>query len=545
MSTFHEHQAQRSLDSTSPTSTSPTARIGERWSFGRGSCAAFGCRAAPALWRSALGVAMLGIVSTGCVTGPRNRDVVPQTTSSIRFTGGHIVASTSVQVRASSSSSGPFTTFATTTTSATPTLNIAAGGSTAGIYTWSVSAAVPAARWSTAIEADGCSVTRTYVRVDGGAQLTTFESVSEGGPDGLACFLNEAANGATLQAALSMCRSSDSPVLTLELESTHVGDVVIHSQADVDAIHCATRIQGSLEVAADAPDNVSLPRLRNVTGDVSLTRTTVGAAPHSAQRCGSTVTLASNTRAIELPMLNTVGGDLTMSFPSTGVGTTAGERIDLGLGALTKLGGSLRIDFDVPAVSPCGMANLGVILHDAEVRFANADVGGAFLGSLERVHGTLSVSGGFSVLNLFGALTRVGSLRVEGASQLAPSSFPKLARVDGEARFRDVGFFGPPLKALGAAGSLVLDAVSLGTLEAFGASSFTLSGLDIQNTTLSALTSGGTPLSKISLSATASLTILNNPNLGAAEICAFAEFELMSGWNGQSANLGGVSCQIP
>jgi hypothetical protein len=89
-------------------------------------------------------------------------------------------------------------------------------------------------------------------------------------------------------------------------------------------------------------------------------------------------------------------------------------------------------------------------------------------------------------------------------------------------------------------GNLVVHGSSFSSLENIGGPSLTLGGLDLHdNPALGALLSAGT--SKVTLTASAPLTLSGNAALPSSQVCGFVALQSAAGWSGAS-NLGGVTC---
>ena len=489
-------------------------------------------------------IALYGLLA-GCMLEPGNGQELESTDETVSFHGFLPNASGSVQLRSSSSPAGPFTAWfgSSTTASATPYLWTVPDGSGGAmqIYEWSIDSPVPASSWTTETGADGCNVNATYVRAfTGPYNLYSFDAPSETYPGGFSCLLTAFFNGDGILTALESCRSPDSPVVRLEApaETVTSGDVVVTSQAEADVYACTTTIDGNLTVAPASPTTIDFPHLQQVTGDVSLSLPVEGPpmGPFQEIRCGGTVpvTVESVITRVHLPQLSDVGGNVNIDAPSSGVGTTFGERIEVDLDALTSLGGNLALSFETPAVSPCGLSSLSTTSGDVSLAFATGDVGASsLLSSLTSVDGDVTVIGGFTVLGVLGALEHAGSLDVQSIANPQPSTLAALTTVDGSVYLHDLPG-APLLPALASAGSLVLDDIGAASLGAVGSSSVQAGGLSLfANPSLSDL--GTAVSSNVDFTIGASLEIGTgasaNPSLSAAEVCDFVAYQVSTnGW---------------
>lgn len=474
---------------------------------------------------------------SACMTGPANGDAIESIDAPVTFEGYMPNPGVTVQIAAAATPAGPFTAWngSSATASATATLSIPVGsGGTTPIYPWSVSTVVPQSRWGIESGPDGCDVRATYVTATSGPfSLYTFDAPNDTDPGGLACLVDEFLSGTEAVTALEACRSPDSPVVRLEApgEDPLVGDVLIETQADADAIACIPEIDGNLTIAPMSPTAIDIPALRVVTGDVMLSlpvQAPVG-GPFDEARCGSATptTVWSEITRVHLPQLARIDGNLDIDAPSTGVPTTPGEHIELDLDALAELGGDLSLTFGTPAVSPCGLSALGEVPGDLTIAFANADVGGgSMLSSLTEVGGQVAVSGGFTVIGLLGNLQTAGALSLTDIPNLQPSnSLDALTTVDGLLEVHDMTV--PVVTALTSAGSVLIDDTGFTDLSMVGSDTVTAGGLTLtSNANLAAL---GTT---VDFTSSAELVVgEGNPALTNPEVCTFVAYQqTTNGW---------------
>ncbi len=499
-------------------------------------------------------LALFGLLA-GCMLDPANGEVLTSTQTAVSFSGYVITAAGPVEVRAASTPGGPFAAWpgSSGNASATPYFFSVPDGSGGSIpiYPWSIDVVIPASFWAVETGPDGCDVEATYVRgLAGPYNMYSFDAPSPTYPGGFSCLAQEFIAGQGIVPALQTCRSASSPVVRLEVpdEAVHVGNVVITNQAEADAFACVYTIDGNLTVAPTSPTMIDLPRLQTVTGDVALSLPVEAppGGPFSETRCGSSSpsTVQSVITRVHLPQLSQVDGNVDIDAPSTGVGTTSGERIELDLDALVNLGGNLDIAFGTPAVSPCGLSSLVMAGGDLSLSFSTGDVGAAsLLSSLQEVEGNVAVSGGFTTIGVLGQLEHAGSLMVQDIANPNPSStLDALLTVDGSVYLHDLPG-NPLLTSLTSAGALVLEDVGASSLSGVGSASVEAGTLSLlANPSLSNL--GSTTSSNINLTSGASLIIgagsAANPALTTAEVCEFVAYqENVNGWTAQGA---GFSC---
>lgn len=492
---------------------------------------------------------------TGCMLNPGNGQQVESSAATVSFSGFLPTASGAVQVRASSNPGGPFVAWAGSSTNANATPHFFGvpdgSGGTMQIYRWAIDVPVPAASWGVETGVDGCDVNATYVRAyTGPYNLYSFDVQSDTYPGAASCLLSAFVDGDGILDALNACRSPDSPIVRLEApgDEVHVGNVVISSQAQADEFACVTTIDGDLTISPSSPTTIDMPRLEHVTGDVSLSLPVEGPpmGPYQEIRCGSSSpsTVESVITRVHLPALADVTGNLDIDAPSSGVGTTFGEPIEVDLDALTSLGGNLSLSFETPAISPCGLSSLTSMAGNLSLSFSTGDVGGSsLLPGLLSVNGDVAVSGGFTVLGVLGALEHAGSLDVQDIANPNPTStLDALTTVDGSVYLHDLPSI-PLVPGLTDAGVIVLDDIGATTLSLIGSSSVSADGLSLfANPSLSEL--GSTVSSNIDFAAGASLVIgtgvAANPSLSAAEVCDFVSYQQsVNGWTPAGS---GFSC---
>ena len=316
---------------------------------------------------------------------------------------------------------GPWTTFDTVVSSSFP-LHVL----DTDLYGFSTSTVIPG--WVST----GCGE-EVYVRVQGTS--LTFNAVTFDGENadveqtGMDCIADEIDAGNTLINAATTCASEDYPVVRLRtqlLGGTLPGGVTISDQSEADEIACYREIDGTLTVADSSALSISLAHLERVTGDVHLFFSR-DPAPGDAP----------DVREILLPSLHTIEGDLFVHYPGEG-----GETVDfdVGLPALTSLGGDLTIDLVTFNAHVSGIDALESIPGNVAVTTSGDDYHSDFLlPSLAWVGGDMDFALGGTTTGLFDAVEEVGGdLRIVGAflppgsPSLGVPNFESLATVHGD-----------------------------------------------------------------------------------------------------------------
>jgi hypothetical protein len=486
-------------------------------------------------------VGWVAVLCGACVMSPLNGDNVADTSAPISFWGYGQSPSVPVSVEAAASASGPFSAvpIPSTKTSAQVSWTLAGGFP---LYGFSASAAIPAAAWH---GVSGCSTKETFLRVHADTSaLMTFDTAG-----GLFCFQNQLNNGADYNKAIGVCRAARSPLARITQGAVvHVGDVLIDDASDIAPLACVDTIQGSLTVTSTAPNNVSLPNLHRVTGNVQLTYTSYLNPQHPGgyqiNRCGALRSVTADVRTFDLPVLEAVQGSLTLvqegSFSGSGVST---QPIELGLNSLGNVGGDVSITIAQFGGSPCGLTGLAYVPGNLTLNWMTAgEIDGSvntLLSGVTEVAGTFTMLGGHNRIGTpLASMVRAGALHFEGNGYLSGFTFPKLTTVTGNAYLAGM----TPntiLKTLTSVGSLELVSSALSSLEQVGGTTLGLAGLSLQNnSSLSALLNNQAK-SKVTLTPQASVSLSGNGSLPHTQVCKFASFEKTLGWTGP---LTGDSC---
>ncbi|MGC4065923.1 MAG: hypothetical protein QM784_14990 [Polyangiaceae bacterium] len=458
----------------------------------------------------------------GCVLSPTDEAAVCGTNGAVSFSGFTLNPTETVQLEYGPSATGPFTPFATATTSAS---SVTVGRT--ALYSWSISTPVPGWRTTTA----GFEV-YLRARLTTGGNLVTFDTVNASGQTATTCLAEQLNAGRTAVEAATQCRSPDSPVIhvtapthsTCACPATYDGDVRIDGPASAAQFSCLRNINGSLTVTAAAPSAVSMISLTAVTGDVDLDYTTA----------------AGSSRTINLSALDDIDGSLDVR------GSFGAGPIVLGLDALRWLSGDLTVQLEntsTNALSVTGLSALSVIPTWANVRLVSrgAFTSSGFLPSFlstETVHIEslgLDPTRGIPLTlpklrlaidlelvypvglpatpNTTGYVSREVLPELETASSIRITNdpyYPSYSRY----------YSGAPRKMpkLRTASQIVLEGTQLANLD-FGASTISLQALTLRrNTALRELARPGLTFT----SPTGPLTIVDNPALRQCDAQAFA-----------------------
>ena len=294
----------------------------------------------------------------------------------------------------------------------------------------------------------------------------------------------------------------------------YTGDLVLHNEREAAAYVHVKTLHGSLTIAPEGPVTISLPALQTVTGAVDISVLLFPAATQVSSACGLGEVLDYVQSQAYLPALATIGGTLRVEQQPTELGLTVhssyGHLVDLGLPALTDLGGDLQVIFGSGWTSACGLPALSEVPHDVLLSLGPQDhTGLGLLGALTQVGGSLTLDGGFTVSGVLPALQTVdGSTWVTGNGQLI---FPALAYDMGELV---IDHLRPEVSGLHVVLGYASDPITVGGL--------TLT----DNPSLTSLATGGA----LRLALGAQLHVSGNPMLSGAEVCAFVAEQEALGW---------------
>jgi hypothetical protein len=298
---------------------------------------------------------LIVLTLAGCVFGPVNDQELASTSSSVTVSGYLPFGSTMLRVEASSSPAGPWTSIGSTVSSGT---SFHYAGT--NLFPFSTSVVVPASLW----HPQGCDQV-VYLRVlesNYDVALNTFEAIAPGGGSAISCIGSEVSGGASLGAAVETCNSPDSPVLRLRVPdpsaTSHTGNLVLASPADAAPYACLEVLYGDLVVEEESLagfptslPSIALPALQEVHGDVDIDYQ-LPFVPSGAQ-----------ARRVELPSLHTVTGSLWLNSDRLDGGSGLAT-VDVGMNALTTVGGGVSLTSDITGTTWRGLETLTIIPGD-------------------------------------------------------------------------------------------------------------------------------------------------------------------------------------
>lgn len=466
--------------------------------------------------------AAIVLSAPACVSTPFTETEVASANTPVTFRGYALGPNQVIRLRSSADPSGPFTEFATTRSSGSGVA--LANGDT--VYPWSIETTVSG--WS----GTPCAGQEVYVRVHAGS----FDAFVFDDAAGLLCVTGEIAEQTPTIFAFAECASDASPNLHLTKPAAdgptiHKGDLTVVTPADAANWQCLETVYGDLVVDESDLSEISLPALETVTGDVTLvfTREDMGFWPA--------------VRVIDLPVLASIGGSLFIESPAPI--PSQNVTLDVGMDALTSLGGDLDISVESFNVDMGGLQSLATMT--GSLRFDNFETGDTAMhgfleslttvGNVELIFGSTifgvledlqTVNGNFSMLHgnvdfesnaSLTALTTVsGDFTIDGVRLLGDDGdpvFPSLSTVGGTLTYRDVRqrsalSFGAPVLAVG--GLSVEDNLEL---------------TEVGGDNLQLTPSGG-------------LSFTGNTNLCSSSISAFAA--TLPGWTGTLVDVGNAGC---
>lgn len=483
--------------------------------------------------RQSLIFSILLTSGAACVAAPYNNTQVAATDQPITVRGYWLVAGTTMQILASASPTGPFNQVGTAVTQR----NGYTYPDGVRVYFFETVVTVPPRHWV----GDECTGRQTFLRVKNGPVWTvpSLDAVAPSGQTPFACIQTRVNDGWSTFDAIDYCKSPDSPNVRMFTAAstgpaTHVGDVTIATAADEKYWSCLETLQGNLTVSALGPDDVSLPRLQQVNGTVSVV---YDRFPLIAGEEASYL--------FAVPGLTTITGDFVAHSPA--INPTNWGRVALGLDALTTLQGNLQIQVDAGNVSLTGLSSLtavgGDVILDGGTGDADMD---QFAPNVTQIGGDLEVDFGNNVQQLFRTVQTIGGdfRHLDGnpyATGASTDSYRDLVSVGGDLVLQDGVIQGPgtlPLMPnLTSVGATLEYRQMVGpSLLQLGAGSLGVGGLLVEDNT--ALTSFGA--ANVTLAPAGPLTVTNNPNLCTSTIDAFVASQ--AGWSGpltQSGNAPG------
>ena len=468
--------------------------------------------------------------TTACVSTPYNDTEVAATQQPVNFRGYWISPAATLQIVASSSPNGPFTPIG----SAVTQTNGYQYPDGLTVYFFETLVTVPESQWS----GDSCSGQQTYLRAVN-ADGWTVPSLDEIAPNGEAaytCIQNRVNDGWSTINAIYFCASPDSPNVRLYTAastgpSAHTGNVNIATAADEKYWSCLETLQGNLTVPGLGPDNVGLPRLQQVSGDVSVVYDRF-----------SLPTGDEGSHLFEVPVLTTIGGSFIASSPPISPATVLDTgRVVLGLNALTSLQGNLQIHVDAGNMFVSGMASLSAVGGDLTIDGGTGDASmSQFAPSVTQIGNDLEVTAGNNIQELLVGLQVVqGSVRqLDGnlyATGAVTDTYRSLQSVGGDLVLESAVIFGsqplmPSLTNVG--GGLEYRQMSGPSSVRVGATNVSVGSLLVDDN--AALTQLGA--SSVVLDPAGALQVTNNPNLCVSTVGAFTAAQ--SGWTGPLTQSG-------
>ncbi len=246
-------------------------------------------------------------------------------------------------------------------------------------------------------------------------------------------------------------------------------DVLITDPAQAHRYRFTERIEGDLRVLDGTLASIAFPALREVTGELEVAST--GPVPGGS---------GDWLRRVELPLLETVGGRVSLRGSGTGLPMI----MDVGLPALVSVGGDVDIVADIGWVSVRGLEALTSIPGDLTlVHTGSGDTSFGVLPALDSVGGDVSIDSGFTTTSALASLRSVGgSLTWDTGNLVGASNLALLETVAGNLTLRGIETVSPETK-LGSlshvGGALVLDDVSLADSPVIGSAVVSVGALDL------------------------------------------------------------------
>lgn len=376
----------------------------------------------------------------------------------------------------------------------------------------------------------------------------------------------------------NLCGTS---VILIQRPKTHIGNLTLDGQAQADAYKCVTTLDGDLTIAAgEVPGAQSntfqagvafqLPRLQEVTGSltvdgqgselVNLPRLTQVGGDMSmtlnGRRFDATGGNKTFVNKVNAPMLVSIGDHLAVEAVTLNFGGGTSPTMDLGLPALTTLGGGLSLHNPAPPnLHMSGLAALTTVPGDLTFDWQHTDlVETALLPALATVGGSADITLPANARQLFPALTTIsGSVTFHAAASSFrpdPGLLPQLKTVGGSFTLDNVdttscspagnrfpslhavtGAFtvtGPNSKFRRSLGGTWINHLVVGSLEVTGSQTNLIPfGADMQ------------------VQGAGAVTFQDNANLCPCQITSFTTGLTLNGWTGAPGggnNGSAVSC---
>jgi hypothetical protein len=368
----------------------------------------------------------------------------------------------------------------------------------------------------------------------------------------------------------SLCAT---PVILLQRPLTHLGSLTLDSQSQADAYKCVTTLDGDLSIAAgelagSLPNTFkpgvafSLPRLREITGSltvdgqgselVNLPRLTqVGghmSMTLNARRFDASGGNSKFVNKVNAPRLLSIGEDLGVEAAALNFsGGGSSPTMDLGLPALTSLGGGLTIHNPAPPnLHMMGLNVLATIPGNLTFDWQQTDlVENSLLPALVTVGGSADITLPPNARQLFPALKTVtGNVNIHSAGsafQPDPDLMPQLQIVGGNFTLGNVRPQCLPIGNRFASLHTVAGAFSITgansdfrrSLGATGVNHLTVGSLDVTGT-ITKLIPFGADMQVVGAGA---VNFQDNANLCPCQITSFTNGLAANGWTG--AGTGG------
>lgn len=475
------------------------------------------------LLRAAL-AALASLAAGGCLYSPANQSEVATKDTPIDFEG-FAAANDAVDFFAAADPEGGFEEVHSLPTDA-------AGG-------FSGSAVLPVSRWRPLCASGGWE---TFVRAGtpaGSGALASFDDASITGIDGQDCVAEHLAEGDWLGAAFE-CVSPDSPVARIHAlaggmgPSTIEGDVLIDDPTDADALACVHTIDGSLTIDDGVVEEISLPSLVQVTGDLTIVYERPLGVVVSAER-------------VHLPLLETVGGHVDLFSPNPPA-QSQNIAMRFGMPSLTGVGGDLTVQIDSFNCGVHGLQALTDLPGSLVFDSCSADgSGGDFLPALATIGTDLDVTLGTSTQTSFfnGLVSVAGDATIRNGVWVTNGDgtgrlFTALATVGGTLHVMDVFIFAAPVaRAFDVLASVgTLDWESSGTMEEIGGPAIAIGGLRLHDNGW--LTDLATLMAPYTLAPDAPITITDNASL--PECDAWTWVDGLAGHVGPVEISGNAAC---
>lgn len=440
----------------------------------------------------------LAVSASGCLYSPENNTELPSRDTPVMFYG--FSPEDSVDILAAPSPADTFETI--TTIAAAP-----------GDGEFSTTLPVDLQYWRPICNRSGGWQTYVRAQIPAGGVFVTYDSASVTGVSGQNC-VTQHVNRNDLWGALS-CASPDSPNARLFIQSNGSlaqsidGDVSISNPADADALACVETISGSLTIDDGVAQDIILPSLYSVSGDLTIV--------YERDPTEDSV----SAEKVFLPELVSVGGNVNLSAPDPGIADGYMVAVDFGMPKLVLLAGSITIDIDAFNTYPRGLAVLPAIAGNLDYHGGSADSSSSgLLAGLQTIGGNLNaVFGTSTTLSFFNSLHTInGDATIENGQWVADNladtglMFQSLQQVAGTLSVVNVEIITPPFKAFDALTSAgALDWDSGGDFSQIGSAAISVGGLRLNDNAW--LVDLPTTMSRFTVASSASIEITNNSNL--------------------------------